>query len=300
VSTAGSSNINLTDQPNGITVLNGKDWMLYNAATITTSGGKNAFYQLNTINANLFLYRADSFVTTPTVHDQTLAVNGGIYLSDGTTVKVNGNAMINTNGGIVLEDDERNMGISTFTTTGKITNNGTIQLGGNVSDDMIQSKNLINNGTITLGSFSSITAGQQLKNAGLITTGGAFNEFGVGTGTVPFSFAGFRLFSDGTLDEVINGGASFGQIHIIGEADLSGALDITSNYIPAPGTTFEFMTFTPGDLTGAFSSVNFDGNDPFSITYDNYDGDIYLTALPLHAAPEPLPGRYSWCRCSPP
>jgi hypothetical protein len=58
-------------------------------------------------------------------------------------------------------------------------------------------------------------------------------------------------------------------------------LDVTvlGTFNPSVGATFNVVTFTPGELTGTFSSFNnptFNGNEFFSEHYDSPDGRFYL------------------------
>ena len=78
----------------------------------------------------------------------------------------------------------------------------------------------------------------------------------VGNGTT--TFYGYYQFANGTLGEFVNM-SGFGVIDIQngGLVTLNGTLDIMlqSGFTPGVGSMYQFITFTPGDLSGVFATV---------------------------------------------
>lgn len=153
--------------------------------------------------------------------------------------------------------------------------------------------------TVTGGTFTSgggVIQTQKLSN-GILLTADSSGFIGVGTG--PFTQSnGYQQVADGTLDELINGKNAFGAISVAGPASLAGTLDVTlgSGFIPVVGDQFAFLDFTPGDLTGTFSSFldeTFDGGlEKWNLTYDNAGGDVFLTAESNAPSPSPEPSSF--------
>ena len=70
---------------------------------------------------------------------------------------------------------------------------------------------------------------------------------------------------------------------------LAGTLDILLDpgFNPAIGSTYRFILFQPGELSGTFASIQndyFNGTEKWLVIYDNADGYVELEAAP---APEP-------------
>ena len=97
---------------------------------------------------------------------------------------------------------------------------------------------------------------------------------------------GYTQFANGTLNEVIAGLNNFGVINVTGAANLAGTLDIMlqGGYDPSNGSQFKFLNFTPGMLTGSFTTVDGttfnSGTQMFVLNYNPALGFVELTAEP--------------------
>ena len=79
-----------------------------------------------------------------------------------------------------------------------------------------------------------------------------------------------------------------------GNASLDGTLDILlqGGFNPTVGSTYDFILFTPGGLSGIFATINNDifngGTERWIINYNSPGGDVSLTAMSnTGATPEP-------------
>lgn len=111
----------------------------------------------------------------------------------------------------------------------------------------------------------------------------------VGTGTP--GGQGYYQFANGTLGEHIStSGSGLIAVDTNGAVSLNGTLDVllANGFDPTIGSTYDIITFTPGDLTGAFTSVlNRDfnnGADYWVVNHNSAGGYVSLTAEPV---PEP-------------
>ena len=65
---------------------------------------------------------------------------------------------------------------------------------------------------------------------------------------------------------------------------LDGTLNVLlqSGFNPAVGSTYEFIVFTPGELSGMFSSIQNDifngGTEQWAVIYNNSGGYVELLA----------------------
>ena len=204
-------------------------------------------------------------------------VTGAIYV-ESSTLEVNGN--LNNFGTLVIDP-------STVTITGTLTNNvgSTFTL---APGDTVNAGSVIN-----LGSFA-IPGGAQLStpmfSSSGSTTVGPLATLLVGTGTA--GNTGFYQLANGTLGEHINM-ADFGVIIVDGTAHLDGTLDVLlqTGFNPAVGSTYEFIQFTPGDLSGVFASLQNalfnNGTERWVVIYDNFNGAVELQAVANNPTPEP-------------
>ena len=93
----------------------------------------------------------------------------------------------------------------------------------------------------------------------------------------------------------------FGVIVVNGPVHLGGTLDVQlgQGFTPKVGSTYEFITFTPGSYDGSLfasvlNGVFNNGTEMWVLVYNNAGGYIELDAQP-NAVPEP-----SSLRCSAP
>jgi hypothetical protein len=203
---------------------------------------------------------------------------GAIYV-ESSTLLVNGN--LNNFGTLVIDP-------STVTITGTLTNNvgSTFTL---TPGDTFNAGSVIN-----LGSFA-LPGGTQLNTTAFSSAGSttvsAFATLLVGTGSA--GNAGYYQLANGTLGEYISM-AGFGVIVVDGAAHLDGTLAVLlqNGYNPAVGSTFEFIQFTPGDLSGVFASLQNaifnNGTEQWVVVYDNAQGYVELQAAVYNnQTPEP-------------
>jgi hypothetical protein len=251
--------------------------LVVNNSTIYNFGGLNLVGEL--INSGQF--DADGSTTT-IVGD---VINSGFFSSRMSTLQITGDF---TNFGYFSVH-----GYYASTINGTLTNNP----GGQIDMMYFEPTTLdvttvVNKGIIDVGtSGSPITLSTgNLTNSGLVQL---FN-FGtdetfllVGTG-VPAA-SGFTEFSDGFLREFI-AATGFGTIVVDGHVTLDGtlAIQLDQNFNPSLGSVYEFLQFTPGELTGTFANVEDiyfnQGTEKWLVVYDNADGYVALEAIPT---PEP-------------
>src|ERR1019366_506018 len=161
-------------------------------------------------------------------------------------------------------------GGNTLNIGGTLTNNNTFELYG--LGDVANVTTLVNNGAVTIGTGAKLM---------------------VGTGVA--GSPGYYQFANGTLGEFVNM-SNFGVITVDNGASvaLNGTLKVLlqSGYNPAVGSTFEFIQFTPGDLSGVFASLQNaifnNGTEQWVVVYDNTDGYVELQAAVYNnQTPEP-------------
>ncbi len=152
--------------------------------------------------------------------------------------------------------------------TGTLTNNGFISVSGGAS---IDPPVLNNGGSIIIDSLSQLVVGTGVAGA-----------------------PGYYQFANGTLGEFINM-SNFGVITVDPAAvSLDGTLNVLlqSGFNPAVGSTYEFIVFTPGELSGMFSSIQNDifngGTEQWAVIYNNSGGYVELLAQSyVSTVPEP-------------
>jgi PEP-CTERM motif len=145
------------------------------------------------------------------------------------------------------------------------------------------------NGQVYLEGAGDVLSARTLNNQGYVFVGATLL---VGTGTA--ANTGYYQLANGTLGEHIDMN-QFGVIVVNGPVHVDGTLDVqlASGVNPAVGTTYEFITFTPGDYDGSiFASILNDvfngGTEMWTVIYDNADGYIALEAEPnTNPTPEP-------------
>jgi PEP-CTERM motif len=130
----------------------------------------------------------------------------------------------------------------------------------------------------------------ELDNGGIITwAGGNYYTMQVGTGTALAH--GYYQLANGTLGEFIDM-SSFGVITLDDAAPvtLDGTLKILlqPGYNPTVGSTYKFINFAPGQLSGVFANLQNalfnNGTEKWIVVYDSANGYVALQAT---ATPEP-------------
>ncbi len=153
---------------------------------------------------------------------------------------------------------------------------------------------LDNRGNISLSFDTTLCLEVDQTCSGSILQAGTLNNAGdidvvtnsalvVGNGSA-FT-GGYYQLADGTLGETISA-AGFGVIVVADGASLDGTLRVLlePGYDPTVGSTYKFLTFLPGGLTGEFASIQNQffngGSEMWLVLYDNSDGWVELKAAP--------------------
>ena len=217
----------------------------------------------------------------------TNAAGAMIDVENGSTLVVDGDA---TNSGTLATNFSGLGGGNSIFVEGMLTNtaNGLITLNG-PGDTLQALAGLSNSGVINVNNGSSILP-PFFNNLGTLNIDGT-SRFVVGTPN-PMGGQGYIQLANGTLGEMIASLMSFGVINVNGSALLDGTLAILlqGGYNPSVGSTFKFLNFTPGALSGMFASIQDDvfngGTEKWLVDYDNADGFVELIAEP-NQVPEP-------------
>jgi hypothetical protein len=210
-----------------------------------------------------------------------------VTIENGSTLQVNGTV---DNTGLLGTNLFAHGGGNSITVNGLLTNEaaGTITLNG-PGDVLSALAGLSNSGVINVNHGSSILP-PFFNNLGTLNIDGT-SRFVVGTPN-PMGGQGYIQLANGTLGEMIASLGSFGVIDVKGSALLDGNLAILlqGGFNPAVGSTFKFLNFTPGDLSGTFANIENDifngGTEKWLVDYDNADGFVELIAEP-NQVPEP-------------
>ena len=98
-----------------------------------------------------------------------------------------------------------------------------------------------------------------LNNGGTINVD-SLSTLLVGIGVLHGPITNYTQLANGTLGEMIASLNSFGVINVNGSALLDGTLAILlqGGYNPEVGSTFKFLNFTPGELSGIFANIEDD------------------------------------------
>jgi len=170
-------------------------------------------------------------------------------------------------------------GCNTITITGMLNNGGLVQLNG-PGDVLKALAGLSNSGVINVFNSSSIDP-PFFNNPGTLNIDNT-SRFVVGTPT-PMGGQVYIQLANGTLGEMISSTA-FGVINVNGSALLDGTLAILlqGGFNPSVGSTYKFLNFTPGELSGIFANIQNDifngGTEMWMVNYDNADGYVQLIA----------------------
>jgi hypothetical protein len=178
----------------------------------------------------------------------------------------------NANANIFMENGE------TLRVSGDLTNSGCIALGSNGCDGPTTGGNALEvGGTLTNNASGEIVL--ELNDA--ITTAGLINSGFIFLSPQAQVTTGFLSFNPGsTLGIAISGPTTFGAIQVNGDVNLSGTLNayLQNGFLPPAGEAFKFLTFTPGGLSGTFSSIQGYGGENFYAIYNDSAGYVDLVA----------------------
>jgi hypothetical protein len=112
-----------------------------------------------------------------------------------------------------------------------------------------------------------------MNAAAVVSSGGM--EFAAGA---RLSVGSLTFIRGAILDIGISGPETFGMILATGSVALNGELFVNvAGYNPPVGQEFKFLTFTPGALSGTFSSVVSNGEN-FAVDYNDAGGYADLIA----------------------
>jgi hypothetical protein len=210
-----------------------------------------------------------------------------VTIENGSTLTVGG-AVINT--GILATNLFGGGGANSITVSGLLTNAAGAHITLNGPGDILQAlAGLSNSGVINVNNGSSILP-PFFNNLGSLNIDNT-SRFVVGTPN-PMGGQGYIQLANGTLGERIASLNNFGVINVKGSALLDGTLAVLlqGGFNPVVGSTFKFLNFTPGDLSGTFANIENDifngGTEKWLVDYDNADGFVELIAEP-NQVPEP-------------
>ncbi len=213
-------------------------------------------------------------------------IGGNVTNSGLLDIELNATLTINgtvDNSGLLATNDLGLGGGSTMTIKGLLTNTatGTITLNG-PGDVLSALAGLNNSGVINVNNGSSILP-PFFNNIGTLNIDGT-SRFVVGTPT-PMGGQGYIQTANGTLGEMISMNA-FGVINVNGSALLNGTLAVLlqGGFNPVVGSTYTFLNFTPGELSGVFANIENDifngGTEMWVVDYNNAGGFVELEAEP--------------------
>ena len=279
-----SGTLNITGGGPGITDIPASASILLAGTINVINGGvvSNGLGSLNSIEGSLVFENLATTVDTPGSGTLTITNPGQLTLFN-SALDVNGS--LHTSGGV-------NVALTTLNVAGNAVNSGqmdiitgSLNVGGTFTNE--------SGGELSLGGFGIMPSGplvakieQAFVNGGLVSVGP----------TTLLTVGGYQQSASGTLSESMLGSSLFGVTDVKGAVSLDGALDVllAPGFRPTVGETFDIMNFTPGDLTGTFSSIE---NEDFAfemweVEYDNSAGEILLEAELNPSAtttPEPAP-----------
>jgi hypothetical protein len=244
-----------------------------------TAGGQPGFANLTSVEGKLVLANGQTTATTPIGGTLTVSNTGQIYIYS-SVFQVHGNV---DNFGYIESDP------STLIVTGTLTNEAgsTFSL---TPGDTLQVGSIVNKGAFGVPGGSTLQTAYYLSSGN--TTLNPQATLLVGTGTAGNN-TGYYQLANGTLGEHIDA-SGFGVIVVNGPVHLDGTLDIQlgPGFHPAVGSTYDFITFTPGSYDGSvFASIlnGVFGREQWVVVYNNFGGDIELMA---QATPSPEPSSF--------
>jgi hypothetical protein len=204
VSVDASSTLNLTNQPGGITdVASGTS---YSIAGSFTAGANNAFYQLNSVEGQVYLY-GQNFTITPGSGTLTIGSNGDLtanynpYTGVGTNLTIAGNV---NNSGLLATGYNYGGGNNVLTIAGNLTNNA------NSNFYVYSSGDTANVGSLTNSGYTYVSSGATLN---LTNQPGGITD----------AAAGSRFDLYGTFTDQVNYASGFANL-----TSIEGAVNLFS------------------------------------------------------------------------
>jgi hypothetical protein len=244
----------LVNQPNGITTIPaGSQFELEGDCYAgATTAAPSCFSKLDTINGTLVIDNGQTIQDNPSGLTLTIASGGSLTVLSGSTFKVHSNIVGSFGANIFLDP-------SVLEVDGTFFNNGAnVTVGPN---SVFQVGTMQNGGPLKLAS----NAAMNVSN-------------------------GFYQLASGTLGESIDA-TGFAIVMVDGgPVVLDGTLDVLldPNFDPAIGTSYKFLLFQPGELSGTFANIKnlyFNhGTEGWLVIYNNAGGYVELEAVP---SPEP-------------
>jgi hypothetical protein len=298
------------------TILTGSQLQLFGASQITNGGGFNSALAGLASNAGELSIADDSLTITGDFTnsnridiDNQFGGLGGSTLSVGGTLTNNGQLFIG----------EGNLSASVSVTAAALVNTGLIDLAGasgTLTATLRDSGTVVDSGNVDIAANATLSAAGFTQSAGAMQVDGMLSAASVtltggsldGNGTIagPLDIAGGEVFGGdqigqpGTLtvtgaytqgaagvmiaDLAGIGAGQASAIDVTGGASLGGTLDINTvnGFALANGDTFTALTFAPGQLTGAFSALEYNGQ--VSSGAINIGNGLFMAALYNDAA----------------
>ena len=221
----------------------------------------------------------------------TVNISGGLTNSGSVLVAGGGGVGSSAKMSTLTNSGEFDVSVSsTAKITGDVLNDGQLSTGtqGGGGDTLNIGGTLTNNQTVSLASYGDVANMTTLLNNGTVMVA-ASAKLVVGTGVA--GGPGYYQFANGTLGEFINM-TNFGVITVDpAPVSLDGTLTVLlqNGYNPAVGSTFEFLLFNPGALSGTFASIQNDifngGTEKWVVVYNDAGGYVELVAASV--TPEP-------------
>ncbi len=255
---------------------------LNNDATIVFASGEitdiASASELSLNNSNSYVADAGS-TTSNSALTGLSTIEGSFYLSNDSTLTTTG-GLTNT-GGLYLDLNTNNGGAS-LTVGGTLTNSNTVQVGNYYtlsSPTTLTVNGLANTGTVNVRSSSASVASLLQVKGAASNNGGQINVNAFGA----VKTNGFTQGTSGSVNLEIQGqtAGQFGTIATTGGVTLNGGSLVVpvDNTSLAAGQTYDLMTFTGGQLSGLFNTLNIanTAGDGTSVSLGNnlYAGLVY-------------------------
>jgi len=244
--------LNLTNQNGGIQTVAAGSTFDIEGDFIDKVANDSAFAQLTDIYGAVRIANGSTIQDNPVGKTLTIYGGGSLNIQNGTIFKVHANVVGLYQGSITLDP-------SSLIIEGTLYNYGAhITVDGN---SVFSVGSVVNGGPLML----THNAGMSVNNGFYQLASGTLGESIDATGFSIVTVNGGPVVLDGTLDVMLDPG-----------------------FDPAIGTTYRFILFQPGELSGTFASIQnqyFNNRtEGWRVIYDNTDGYVELEATP---SPEP-------------